>query len=109
MSFAAWPGLVPGRSGRLGRTAVIGSHSTAPGTVWPGRIEVSAGHDVNSSAEGPASGSRPGAKLSARIPAPFGGQERPKRVGQRAGQVRRGGDLFPDDGRGRAKTGRDAP
>ena len=33
MSFAAWPGLVPGKSRRLGRTAVIGSHSKALGTV----------------------------------------------------------------------------
>ena len=33
MSLAAWPGLVPGRSGRRGRTAVIGRHSKALGTV----------------------------------------------------------------------------
>ena len=33
MSLAAWPGPVPGRSGRLGRTAVTGSHSKALGTV----------------------------------------------------------------------------
>ena len=33
MSFAVWPGLVPGRSGRPGRTAVIGSCWKALGTV----------------------------------------------------------------------------